>query len=296
METKKINGKAIYSPKGKASEYARYAVNFYVGCSNNCDYCYLKKGVLSKAMGGPIATLKKCFTDEEEAYEVFKKELLKNHEELIKYGLFFSFSTDPMLDNTKSLTIRCITYAVSCWVPCTVLTKRADFLSDLPREWFWSKHYKERIIFGFTLTGHNELEPGASSNEDRIQLMRHLHNCGFKTFASIEPVVDTLTSTKIILNTLNFCNHYKIGLMSGKRNYTPEEVSQFMRDVNLHLEESGSTVYWKDSVFEYLKISRHDFMFIAHLIPQTTKYLVDSDYNMFLGQNVHDLYKETTNP
>ena len=29
-----INGKAIYSPKGKAAEYGRYACNFYVGCSN----------------------------------------------------------------------------------------------------------------------------------------------------------------------------------------------------------------------------------------------------------------------
>lgn len=35
---KLLNGKAIYSPKGKAGEYAKYACNFYVGCSNDCDY------------------------------------------------------------------------------------------------------------------------------------------------------------------------------------------------------------------------------------------------------------------
>lgn len=42
---------AIYQPKGKAGEYAKYAVNFYVGCSNDCDYCedvkvYWKDSVL----------------------------------------------------------------------------------------------------------------------------------------------------------------------------------------------------------------------------------------------------------
>lgn len=29
-------GKAIYKPAGKAGEYAKYACNFYVGCSNDC--------------------------------------------------------------------------------------------------------------------------------------------------------------------------------------------------------------------------------------------------------------------
>ena len=29
METKELNGKAIYSPKGKAGEYAKYACKTY---------------------------------------------------------------------------------------------------------------------------------------------------------------------------------------------------------------------------------------------------------------------------
>lgn len=39
-----INGRVIYSPKGKAGEYAENAANFFVGCSNGCTYCYLRKG------------------------------------------------------------------------------------------------------------------------------------------------------------------------------------------------------------------------------------------------------------
>ena len=34
----KFNGKAIYNPSGKAGEYSTWACNFYVGCSNMCEY------------------------------------------------------------------------------------------------------------------------------------------------------------------------------------------------------------------------------------------------------------------
>ena len=54
-----INGRVIYSPKGKALEYAENAANFYVGCSNGCTYCYFKKGRGKKVLGGDTAELKK---------------------------------------------------------------------------------------------------------------------------------------------------------------------------------------------------------------------------------------------
>ncbi len=47
MITKRFNGKALYQPSGKAAEYSAWACNFYTGCSNDCEYCYCKRGVLS---------------------------------------------------------------------------------------------------------------------------------------------------------------------------------------------------------------------------------------------------------
>ena len=87
---------AIYQPKGKAGEYAKYAVNFYVGCSNDCDYCYCKRGLLGHAMGKPTPTLKKCF-EGHSPYGVFVRELHEHIVQLRKHGLFFSFTTDPLL-------------------------------------------------------------------------------------------------------------------------------------------------------------------------------------------------------
>ena len=120
---KNFNGKAIYNPSGKAGEYSYWACNFYTGCSNGCDYCYCKKGILAKSMGGDVPVLKKCFKDEKHALEVFEKELMKNLSELQEHGLFFSFTTDPMLPETVDLTIRAIGACQRNMIPVKVLTK-----------------------------------------------------------------------------------------------------------------------------------------------------------------------------
>jgi DNA repair photolyase len=147
--------KAIYKPKGKAGEYAEWACNLYVGCSNNCSYCYCKKGLLSHAMGGPVAKLKSCFKDEEHAYEVFKKELHENLDELRKSSLFFTFSSDPMIPETRELNGRCIRYAITKGVRCQVLTKNADFIHEPVVNLLCIEGKKDMIAFGFTITGRD---------------------------------------------------------------------------------------------------------------------------------------------
>lgn len=276
MKTK-LNGKAIYSPKGKAGEYAKYACNFYVGCSNDCDYCYCKRGVLGHAMGKPQATLKKCFKNEQHAIEVFKKELFVNYNELKKHGLFFTFTSDPFIEECIGLTLAAVNYAICCAVPCKILTKRGDFIAKLPEWWLEKDMYDARdyLAFGFTLTGHDELERGASTNAERIETMRKLHDLGFKTFASIEPIIDLKSSYEMIQQTLGFCDLYKIGLISGKRNYTPFDVQGFMHDTNLLIRNNDSKVYWKDSVLDYVNMSRED------CLKHADGFIVPADYNMF---------------
>lgn len=265
--------KAIYMPKGKAGEYAKYACNFYVGCSNDCEYCYCKRGVLAHSMGKPQATLKKCFKDEEHAFEVFRKEVKANLEVLRKHGLFFTFTSDPMLDNTRQLTINAVGHAVSFGIPCKILTKRADFIDYLPGEWFFNEWYKSRIAFGFTLTGIDEMERGASTNAERIAAMKRLHIAGFKTFASIEPIISLKKSAEMIEQTIGYCNLYKIGLMSGKRNYTPDDVRKFMTQLAYMWDyERCPKIYWKDSVLDYIGMKRETL---------PTEICVGADYNIF---------------
>lgn len=269
----------VYAPNGKAGEYAKWAANFYIGCSNDCEYCYCKRGVLGHAMGGTTPTLKKCFKDDEDALRRFKANVQKYLPELRKHGIFFTFTSDPMLKQTRDLHWSAALYAVEQGVNVKFLTKRADFITALHVD-ECSEEQKRRIAWGFTLTGCDDKEPNASTNRQRINAMRRLHKMGFKTFASIEPIISIARSHCMISEALPFCDLFKIGLLSGKREYTPEQVKAFVcqKMADLAMYKYPAKVYWKDSVFEYIGMSREE------LQTQYSELAVGADYDLF-GDN-----------
>jgi len=265
---KPFNGKAIYQPKGKAAEYAAWACNFYVGCSNGCTYCYCKKGILAGAMGMDKPQLKKCFKDEEHAFETFTNEVEKNKEELRKHGLFFSFTTDPMIRETKRLTIRAVHFCNRMNIPVSVLTKETGYIYLLGM----SSHFKikkELIAVGFTLTGHDELEPNAASNAKRIRAMELCEEVGFHTFASIEPIIKFNDSLEMIKQANFNCDLFKIGLESGKK-YSSQTIRDFIEDVTEWIDKSAK-IYFKDSLLKAAVINRDE-------LPENC---VNRDYNLF---------------
>ena len=273
---KRFNGKAIYQPSGKAAEYSPWACNFYTGCSNDCEYCYCKRGNLSR-LWSTEPRLKKCFKDEEHALEVFEREIIIYKIQLQRKGLLFSFTTDPMLPETLYLTIKATEKALVYDIPVKILTKRADwlynthfkFLIEENRLWKDKRHL---VAFGFTLTGFDEKEPGASSNQERIEAMRELHDAGFKTFASIEPVITPAMSRNMIEATKDFCDLYKVGLISGKGKdfYNPKHMSHFW-DYLADQMRAGCKIYIKDSLLKYFNLTRENL----------ASGWINSDYNIF---------------
>ena len=270
---KNFKGKAIYCPTGKAAEYSQWACNFYVGCSNRCTYCYCKKGILAGAMGMDKPQLKKCFKDESHALELFEKELKANLTELQKHGLFFSFTTDPMLPETIKLTSRALNFCQIPFeepIPVKILTKCTHwvdgFLNNYER--IFGIDHPDKIAFGFTLTGHDELEPNASTNTERIEAMKKLHNAGFKTFASLEPIIDLAKSLEMIFLSRSFCDLFKIGLESGKK-YSKPELQNFIKVIPSRVD--GTKIYFKDSLLKAAGINRDE-------LPENC---VNRDYNLF---------------
>lgn len=265
-------GKAIYRPQGKAGEYSEWACNFYTGCSNNCQYCYCKRGVQSHVWSTE-PSLKKCFKNERDAISVFRKELAANLDELRDKGIFFSFSTDPMIPGkTLELTLEAASYAIAEKVPVQILTKRVDWVEDeawkesiLPTK----DSYKDYIAFGFTITGCDELEPYASPNMERIKTMLDLHMAGYKTFASVEPVIKVDASWAMINVISGWCDLIKVGLLSGKKEYGKEGV-EFLFEM-IKADVRGSKFYLKDSFIDLLGIDRGT-------LPD---HCVDSSYNIF---------------
>lgn len=269
---KRFNGKAIYNPSGKAGEYSQWACNFFTGCSNDCEYCYCKRGIMSSNWSNK-PRLKSCFRDKKHAIEIFEKELLKNLDELQEYGLFFSFTTDPLIFETYNLTIEAICFCFRNGVPVKVLTKCVDYIGQLRYAIEVNEWDKTEIAIGFTLTGHDELEPNASPNSERIEAMKKLHKAGFKTWASIEPIIDFESSFEMIEKTIGFCDLYKIGLMSGKK-YETNVLRSFIQRVNKAC-MFGTTdtykpkIYWKNSITDV-----------------TGKYMIESGFNVDRNYNL----------
>lgn len=248
MKKNNFHGKAIYEPGGKAGEYSNWACNLYNGCPHSCTYCFNNHNIMACTLGGNIVSLKKSLVDTETAFKIFVSELTRHRETIIKDGgLHFNFVSDPCLPETIELNFRCMDEAQSQGVFCKVLTKRADWLHHPAVQNALS--HKGLISVGFTLTGRDDLEPGASSNMERVHAMAGLHNAGISTWASIEPVIDPALSFAMIVETLGFCDHYKIGILSGKKDYTPQQIRDFVAQV----QSLGHTsVYWKESLREFI--------------------------------------------
>lgn len=252
-----INGKAIYTTKGAAREYGRIGCNFYTGCPHECEYCYLKRGITGKALGGNEVRLKKCFKDEKDALYQFRKEVIKHRERLKRTGVFFSFTTDPMIPETIELTMQSLLFLQDAGIPSYILTKNADFIDyELFRTYMMGLTARGLLHFGFTLTGRDDMEPKASLNADRIATMKRLkQGYGCQTWASIEPVIDWKHTAMVVSLSIDCCDHYKIGLRSGVgKDYYDLVTSGFdLQQIVGFITNRRKTVYLKESTRNLLK-------------------------------------------
>ena len=277
---KNFKGKIIRHPDGKAGEYSYIAADAWFGCSNDCTYCYLKKGFLGRMFTNP-PHLKAGIKDNNHAFELFKIDVEKiGIETLQKYGIFLNFESDPFLKETKPFTQRVVQFCCENKIPLKLLTKSADWVFDNSFPAHWGKggdecinEMKKYVAIGYTLTGRDDLEPNASTNAERIEAMSKLHEAGFKTWASIEPVIDFESSYEMVIRTNDFCDLYKIGLESGKK-YKKPEVYDFVDKTLSYAAlffNDNEKIYFKDRLLKQAGINRED-------LPSNC---VTRDYNMF---------------
>ena len=310
--------KILSRPQGNAEEYGRWSVNPYLGCSNLCRYCFLKKGPSGAYLGQDKPVLKKGVVNEEHAYHLAMAEIIEHREEIIRDGgLFMTFTSDPCAEETRELFFRIIGSCIGdgCTpkekvVPVTLLTKNADFCGyDIDvvdtREkarrinaWisniamFNAEMLRDRLAIGFTLTGHDELEPNASTYAERITAMKWLGR-KYNVWASIEPVIDFPSALAMVYQAVNAgCQHFKIGLLTnntrlvtkdfafGEHHFDADKVSDclhFIEDV-MRLTDGRATVYWKQSVRDLLG-TVYSPAAVDELLDWP--HSVDKDWNMF---------------
>lgn len=261
--------KILSKPKGNAEEYGRWSVNPVVGCPHGCEYCYLKKGVWKNTLGGNKPTFKTGIVNKDHAFHLFAAEIIEHKDEIIRDGgLFMSFVTDPMCEQNRPLFWGYIACATATGIPVNILTKsvnvwnsfRYKCMAGNPNYPTYDIDMKERkrlTAFGWTLTGHDEMEPNAPTNEARLRDMDIVARDGFKTWASIEPVIDFKSSLTMIAKAVDVgCKHFKIGLLTEntrvcRKKFDVIECMRFITDV-MTLTNGKATVYWKQSVRDLL--------------------------------------------
>lgn len=202
----------IYKPKGKAREYSPLAANIYKGCDHGCLYCYVP-GMFkqfNKNYNHGDVQIKPGFIEQ------LKKDCIKLKN---KNQVLICFSGDPycMANDEHRETRKSLLILLENEIPVRILTKGGmRCLQDI--EIF--KQFGKNISIGATLTFINESdskkwEPGAALPEERMKTLKILHENNIKTWASLEPVIDTKQSLELMGKTIDFIDEYKIGKLNN---------------------------------------------------------------------------------
>lgn len=247
---KKWKGKAIYEPSGAAYEYCHWACNLYNGCTNKCDYCYNRHSMTAAVLGADKVSLKKVLKDETTAFCIFCEELDEMKKRMKPTdSLFFSFVSDPMLPQTRNLTMKCVMEALRNGVNVQILTKCTDWTNKVEEFVRPLIPYAKRVAIGFTITGMDYMETFCMNNTaERIKAMGKLKEYGITTFASVEPVIGIEYAIIAVRKAYPVCDMFKVGLVSKMGiKFSEEDVRSLVSRINFAV-HNATPVYWKKSV------------------------------------------------
>ena len=181
----------IYKPKGKALEYAPLACNLYNGCAHGCIYCYcnnMRFLNFKEKSQNP--------TPRKDVVKQIQKEL---HRNVFSERINLCFTSDPYqpAEEEYCITQQVINLFRQHNTPYSILTKAATLpLRDI--ETFKNSD----CWYGATLTSFGQekekWEPNTESTEKRIETLKIMNSHGIKTWASIEPLINSESACKII--------------------------------------------------------------------------------------------------
>lgn len=203
----------IYKPRGRALEYADYALNIYRGCPHRCTYCFAPD-VLRK-------TKEEFHSNCDPRKEIIKsvEKQLNSTDEFYGKEIHLCFCCDPYPNGYDAFTTRAIIHAIkTAGAHVQILTKGGkqatnDF--DL---------LDSNDSFGVTISCNDDLareyEPGAALPSIRTKNLELAHDIGIKTWVSCEPVLDT----EAIYNLIRYGNYIDL-FRIGKLNHIASSIN-----------------------------------------------------------------------
>lgn len=202
----------IYAPAGQAGEYAPLAANPYRGCGHGCAYCYVPSVIKM-----PRSEFDKGATERTDFLAALTKDAKKYQAAGRRDQVMLSFTTDPYHPGDTALTRATLQVLRDHGMGFCTLTKggtRALRDIDLFRP--------DRDAFASTLTSLDadfsaKWERGAATPDDRVKALWKFHKAGIFTWVSLEPTLNVESSLRIVEETYNFVDLFKI----GRVNYLP---------------------------------------------------------------------------
>ena len=244
--------KVIYKPKGKAREYAEWAVNLFETCEHRCLYCYGPRVLNKKPEEFFAPTIPRSYIIPRIMSDAKKLKAIDDHREVL-----LSFTSDIYQSSSKickETTRAALAILFNSGLNVTILTKGGNrSLTDIDL----FEVYKDQFRYGATITFAKDIdslkwEPRAAPTSERIHVLETIHNKGIRTWVSIEPAWSIEDTLEIIDRTHEFVDNYKI----GKLNYHPhaEEVdwAQYTITVLEKLKELNKEFYLKQDLRQFI--------------------------------------------
>lgn len=235
----------VYEPAGKAKEYCDLAVNLYSGCNHGCSYCYAPQ--IMRISREDFKTPK----PRAKAIEKLRNELM-NRQGNGKH-VMLSFTSDPYnrLDEDMQLTRQAIVALKQAGYKIMLLSKAGE---KATRDFDLLDGQDE---VGATLTfldagKSREWEPQAALPEERLAMLTMAKERGFKTWASLEPVVEAEETIDIIKKSHAVVDIYKVGVLNYHPAAKKNNWRHFAKTVVELFQTLGSPYYIKQDLRQYL--------------------------------------------
>ena len=230
--------KPIYEPKGRAKEYGDMALNIYTGCPHRCYYCFAPD-VLRKAK----EEFHSHVEPRKDIVEAVKRQLETEH--ITDKLIHLCFTCDPYPIGHDTTPTREIIKAIKgSGNHVQILTKgsmgaESDFDLLDSNDWF-----------GVTISCNTQFakihEPNACSPFVRLLMLDKAKDKGIKTWVSCEPVLEVEAIYKLITESGDTIDRYKI----GKLNHYPSDINwgEFGRECERLCKEYGRNYYIKEDL------------------------------------------------
>lgn len=177
-----------------------WCINTYNGCEHGCLYCY-GRGVRKKSTSdwvNKVAPIKNIIANLNHDMALIKNDLTlaKNIKDIMICSVTDSYQP---VEEEYGLTQQAIKMLVANALPFTVITKNKLVLRDIS---LFKGYNKCRV--GFTIVTLDEIlrqqvEPGTSTIDERIDALKTLKANGISTYCSVEPILPCEASDPIAI-------------------------------------------------------------------------------------------------